>query len=82
MRRVLWPWNAAASPEIMAEDVEEGKRGVQGGGQPGKQQDSNQAAQPEREGVERRKSIRSSGLRQLGSGQLERCHRHRPSNGN
>ena len=37
---MLWPWNAAALPEIMAEDVQDGKRGVPGGGQAGEQQAS------------------------------------------
>jgi len=34
---VLLPWNAAVLPEIMAEEVQESKRGVQGGGQTGEQ---------------------------------------------
>jgi len=51
VRRVLWPWNAAALPEIMAGAVEESKRGVPSSGQTGEQQASN-GALPEREGVE------------------------------
>ena len=60
---MLLPWNAAALPEIMAGAVEESKRGVQGGGQTGEQQDSSQAAPPEPEGVERQKPERDLTLR-------------------
>jgi len=49
---VLWPWYAAALPEIMAGAEQESKRKVHGGGQTGEQQASNLAALPEREGVE------------------------------
>ncbi len=52
---MLGPWNAGALPEIMAEAVEEGKRGVLGDdGRPGssrpatkKRSRSKQVAQPE-----------------------------------
>jgi len=52
---VLWPWSAAALPEIMAGALQESKRGVQGGRQTGEQQASNWAAPPERLEVEQQK---------------------------
>ena len=64
---MLLPWSAATLPEIMAGALQESKLGVLGGGQTGEQQASNQAALPEREGVECQKSIPSSGMRQLRS---------------
>jgi len=65
-RRVLWPWNAAALPEIMAGAVQESKRGVQGGGQTGEQQASYRAALPEPEEVEPQKPERGLTLRLTG----------------
>jgi len=44
VRRVTGPWSAAALPEIMAEALQESKRGGQGGGQTGEQQASNPEA--------------------------------------
>jgi len=64
-RRVLWPWNAAALPEIMAEALQESKRGVQGGVQTGEQQASNRAL-PERAEEERQKPERGLTLRLTG----------------
>jgi len=52
VRRELWPWNAAAQPEIMAEAVQESKRCVPERFTKAEQQASNWAAPPEREGVE------------------------------
>ena len=66
VRRVLGPWSAAALPEIMAEALQESKRGGQGGGQTGEQQASNQAAPPEPEEVERQKPERGLTLRLTG----------------
>ena len=63
---MLWPWNAAALPEIMAGAVQESKRGVQGGCQAGEQQASNHEAPPEPEGVERQKPERGLTLRLTG----------------
>jgi len=64
---VLWPWNAAALPEIMAGDVQESKLDALGdGGQTGEQQDSNRVASPEREGVERQEPERGLTLRLTG----------------
>ena len=61
---MLWPWSAAALPEIMAGAVQESKRGEMGhGGQMAEQQASNWAAPPEREGVERQKPERGLTLR-------------------
>ena len=47
VRKVLWPWNAAALPEIMAGALQESKGGVLGGAQTGERQDDNRVAQPE-----------------------------------
>ncbi|MBT9161055.1 MAG: hypothetical protein DDT26_02354 [Dehalococcoidia bacterium] len=56
---MLRPWNAAASPEIMAGALQERKRGALGdGGQTGEQQASNRAASPESEEVEQQKPNR------------------------
>jgi len=66
VRRVLWPWNAAALPEIMAGAVEEGKRGVPGGVQTGEQRASSQVASPEHAEVERQKPERGLTLRLTG----------------
>jgi len=67
VRKVLWPWNAAALPEIMAGAVQGSKRGALGdGGQTGEQQASNQAASPERVEVERQKPERGLTLRLTG----------------
>jgi len=63
---VLWPWNAAALPEIMAGALQESKRGVLGGGQTGEQQARNRAAPPERGEVERQKPERGLTLRLTG----------------
>jgi len=63
---VLWPWNAAALPEIMAGALRESKRGGQGGGQTGEQQASNPVASPERAEVERQKPERGLTLRLTG----------------
>jgi len=53
---VLRPWNAAVL-EIMAGALRESKRGVQGGGQTGEQQESNRVELPERKGVKSKKAI-------------------------
>jgi len=63
---VLWPWNAAALPGIMAGALQESKRGVLGGGQTKEQQAGNRAASPECEGVERQKPERGLTLRLTG----------------
>jgi len=64
---VLGPWSAAALPEIMAEAVQESKRGALGdGGQTGEQQASNRAAPPERGEVEQQKPERGLTLRLTG----------------
>jgi len=63
---VLWPWSAAALPEIMAGAVQESKRGVQGGGQTGEQQASNKAAPPEYAEVEQQQPERGLTLRLTG----------------
>ena len=66
-RRVLRPWSAAASPEIMAGALQESKRGALGdGGQTGEQQASNRAAPPEPEGVGQQKPERGLTLRLTG----------------
>ena len=57
-RRETGPWNAAALPEIVAEALQESKRGVQGGVQTGEQQASNRVASPEHEEVERQEPER------------------------
>jgi len=66
VRRVTGPWNAAALPEIMAGALRESKRGVQGGGQTGEQQASDQAAPPEHAEVERQEPERGLTLRLTG----------------
>ena len=63
---MLWPWSAAALPEIMAGALEESKRGVPGGGQTGEQQASNRVAPPERVEVEWQKQERGLTLRLTG----------------
>ena len=63
---MLWPWNAAALPEIMAEALQESKRGAPGGGQTGEQQARNRAASPESEEVEPQKPERGLTLRLTG----------------
>jgi len=64
---MLWPWNAAVLPEIMAKALQESKRGVPGGGQTGEQQASNRTAPPERGEVEWRKPERGLTLRLTGA---------------
>ena len=64
---MLWPWSAAALPEIMAGALEESKRGALGdGGQTGEQQASNREAPPEREEVEQQEPNRGLTLRLTG----------------
>ena len=66
VRRVLWSWNAAALPEIMAGALQESKRGVPERSAKVKQQASNRAALPEPEGVEQQKPERGLTLRLTG----------------
>ena len=64
---MLWPWNAAALPEIMAEALQESKRGALGdGGQTGEQQASNRVAPPEHAEDEQQKPERGLTLRLTG----------------
>ncbi len=65
-RRVLWPWNAAVLPEIMAGAVEERKRCVPERSTKAEQQASNRVAPPEPEGVEQQKPERGLTLRLTG----------------
>ena len=66
-RRVLRPGNAAALPEIMAEDVQESKRGVcRVVDRPGSSRPATKQRCRSARGVERQMSIRSFGMRQLG----------------
>jgi len=63
---VLWPWNAAALPEIMADASQESKGGVAVGGQTGGWQASNRVTQPEHAEEEQQKPERGLTLRLTG----------------
>ena len=64
-RRVAGPWNAAALPEIMAGALQESKRGSPVSFHEGQAAGLSLAAKLKREGVKRRKAIRSPGMRLL-----------------
>ena len=63
---MLWPWNAAALPEIMAGALQERKRCVPERSMKAEQQASNQAAPPEPEEAEQQKPERGLTLRLTG----------------
>ena len=64
---MLWPWNVAALPGIMAGALQESKCGAPGdGGQTGEQQASNQAELPEHADEEQQKPERGLTLRLTG----------------
>ena len=62
----MWPWNAAALPEIMAGALQEGKRCVPECSPKAEQQALNRAAPPEHVEVERQKPERGLTLRLTG----------------